>query len=126
MAWCFEDEATDATDAILDRLRDEVASVPVTWSLEVVNVLLVAERRARVTEADASRFLELLAQLPIEIDAAPTRMAEIVAAGRRHALSSCDASYLVLAERLGVPLATVDQRLADAASNAGVALLIRL
>lgn len=28
MAWCFEDEATEATDAVLDRLRDDRALVP--------------------------------------------------------------------------------------------------
>ncbi|MDX6215411.1 MAG: hypothetical protein QOG99_995 [Frankiales bacterium] len=34
MAWCFEDEATDATDAVLDRLRDVQAAVPAIWPLE--------------------------------------------------------------------------------------------
>jgi len=124
MAWCFDDEATDATDAVLDRLRDEHASAPAIWPLEVANVLLVAERQARITEAEASRFLELLGQLPIEIDSAPTRMIEVVGAGRRHAISAYDASYLVLAERLGASLATLDRRLAEAASKAGVNLLI--
>jgi predicted nucleic acid-binding protein len=125
MAWCFEDEATEATDAVLDRLRDDEAAVPAIWPLEVANVLLVAERRGRLSEAQASRFLELLAQLPIEVDDAPRDLADIVAAGRRHELSSYDASYLVLAERLGASLATLDQRLAKVAEGAGVELLIR-
>jgi predicted nucleic acid-binding protein len=60
MAWCFEDEASDATDAVLDRLNEECAVVPAIWPLEVANVLLVAERRGRLSEAQASRFLELL------------------------------------------------------------------
>jgi predicted nucleic acid-binding protein len=126
MAWCFEDEATEATDVVLDRLRDDKAAVPTIWPLEVANVLLVAERRDRLSEAQASRFLELLTQLPIEVDAAPHDLAGIVAAGRRHELSSYDASYLVLAERLGAPLATLDRRLAKAAERAGVELLVRV
>jgi predicted nucleic acid-binding protein len=126
MAWCFEDEAIEATDIVLDRLRDDEAAVPAIWPLEVANVLLVAERRDRLSEAQASRFLELLTQLPIEVDEAPHDLAAIVAAGRRHELSSYDASYLVLAERLGAPLATLDQRLAKAAERAGVELLIRV
>ena len=77
--------------------------VPAIWPLEVANVLLVAERRSRLSEAQASRFLELLAQLPINVDTSPTDMAGIVAIGRRHTLSSYDASYLLLAERLGPP-----------------------
>jgi predicted nucleic acid-binding protein len=125
MAWCFEDEATEATDVVLNRLREDHAVVPEVWPLEVANVLLVAERRGRLSEAQASRLLELLAQLPIDVDNSPTNMNGIVAAGRRHTLSSYDASYLVLAERLGAGLATLDKPLAKAASKAGVQLLIK-
>jgi predicted nucleic acid-binding protein len=124
MAWCFEDEASPATDGVLDRLRDEEAAAPAIWLLEVANVLLVAERRGRLREAQASRFLELLDQLPIEVDNAMSDLAGVVAAGRRHELSSYDASYLVLAERLGAPLATLDRRLGAAAERAGVQLLV--
>jgi predicted nucleic acid-binding protein len=125
MAWCFEDEATEAADLVLDRLREDEAVVPAIWPLEVANVLLVAERRGRLTEAQVSRFLGLLTQLPIEVDDAPRELAGIVAAGQRHELSSYDASYLVLAERLGASLATLDRRLAKAAKRAGVELLVR-
>ena len=124
MAWCFEDEASEATDAVLDRLNDDEAVVPAIWPLEVANVLLVAERRGRVSEAQASRFLELLAQLPIDVDDSPVDMAAVVATGRRHTLSSYDASYLALAERLGAGLATLDQPLTNAARRAGVQLLM--
>jgi predicted nucleic acid-binding protein len=68
MAWCFEDEADEATDAVLDLLTDDQAVVPFLWQLEVANVLLVAERRKRITEAQATRFLELLGGLPIRIE----------------------------------------------------------
>jgi predicted nucleic acid-binding protein len=125
MAWCFEDEATPATDSVLDLLGNDHVVVPAIWPLEVANVLLVAERRGRLTEAQASRFLELLAQLPINVDTSPTDMAGIVATGRRHTLSSYDAAYLHLAERLGATLATLDKPLAKAARKAGVQLLIK-
>jgi predicted nucleic acid-binding protein len=124
MAWCFEDEATDDTDAILDRLLQDEAIVPCLWEFEMTNVLLVAERRARITEAQAARFLDLLTQLPIRIDVSPTDVTALLAAGRRHGLSAYDAAYLVLAERLAAPLATLDDVLATAGRNAGVDLLI--
>jgi predicted nucleic acid-binding protein len=124
MAWCFEDEASEATESVLDRLRNDRAVVPAIWPLEVANVLLVAERRGRLSEAQASRFLQLLTQLPIDIDDSSTDMTGIVGAGRRHTLSAYDASYLVLAERLGAALATVDRDLTKAAGKAGVQLLI--
>ena len=124
MACCFADEATTATESVLDLLTEDEAVVPAIWSLEIANVLLVAERRGRLSEAQASRFLELLQQLPIEVDDVPVDLAAVVAAGRRHELSSYDAAYLVLAERAGAPLATLDRRLAEAASRAGVRLLV--
>ncbi len=124
MAWCFDDEATEATDAILDMLRQDEAVVPSLWELEVLNVLLVAERRRRIKEAEATRFLDLLTQLPIRVDGSPSDLTAILAAGRRHRLSAYDATYLVLAERLGVPMATLDDKLATACRNAGVDLLI--
>lgn len=124
MAWCFEDEQTDATEAVLDMLQHDEAWVPAVWPLEVANLLLVAERSGRLTEAQASHFLALLNALPIEVDQTGSDTAGIVATGRRHHLTSYDASYLVLAERSGAPLATVDAKLATAARDAGVRLLL--
>jgi hypothetical protein len=88
MAWCFDDESTPATEAILDQLLTEPATVPAIWPLEVSNVLLVAERRSRITEVQASHFLQLLFQLPITVDAGPADPTAILAIGRRHKLSA--------------------------------------
>ena len=123
MAWCFEDEATPETEALLDRLQEDAATVPSLWELEVVNVLLVAERRNRLGEAQSARFLSLLGQLPISVDTV-SDVGAVLAAGRRHNLSAYDAAYLVLAEREGLALATLDASLAAAADSAGVSLLI--
>jgi Predicted nucleic acid-binding protein, contains PIN domain len=124
MAWCFDDEATDETDAVLDQLRQDEAVVPTVWHLEVANVLLVAERRKRMSEAQAARFVDLLGRLPIRTDAATTDTSAVLAAGRRYGLSAYDAAYLVLAERVAAPLATLDTKLAAACRAAGVPLLI--
>lgn len=122
MAWCFEDEENDVAEEVLDALLTDEATVPAVWSLEVVNVLLTAERRRRMTEAQSARFLELLSALPIAVDHSVS-IAEIYTAGQRHKLSAYAASYLVLAERLGARLATLDTRLAAAASGAGVQVI---
>jgi predicted nucleic acid-binding protein len=124
MTWCFEDEATPETEAVLDRLADDPAVVPVLWELEVANVLLVGERRGRLSEAQAARFVSLLATLPINVDPAPPPMTTMMATGRRHGLSAYDAAYLILAEHDGIPLATQDGRLREAARTAGVPLVI--
>lgn len=126
MAWCFEDEASGYADAILARIEDgDDVAVPSLWPLEVANVLLVGERRGRLTQAETALFIRLLGGLPISVEEDTPRHAfgAILALGRAHALSSYDAAYLELAMRLGLPLATSDVRLITAAATVGVPIL---
>lgn len=125
MSWCFKDETNKYTDAILDRLENAAAYVPAVWPLEVGNVLLVAERKKRLSESDSSRFIALLSDLPIIVDQEPPErmFSEILNLAREHNLSSYDASYLDLAIRKGLPLATKDNDLISAAKRCGVPIL---
>lgn len=125
MAWCFADAGGEYADRILDRLVSEEVLVPATWPLEVGNVLLVAEKRKRLTQADSIRFLALLGNLPITVEQeTPDRMLkEILALAREYNLSTYDASYLDLAMRKGLPLATLDEALIKAAAKSKVAVL---
>lgn len=123
LAWCFDDEGDKATDAVLELLRTDEAFAPGLWSLEVANVLLLAERRGRITESQVARFLRLLDGLPITLDLTVHPRQVLVDAGRRHSLTAYDASYLVTAQSFGLPLATRDADLRLAAQRAGVPLL---
>ena len=126
MAWCFEDEASDLADGLLDRLQTGAqALAPSIWPLEVANVLLVAKRRGRIMEAEAAQFLDLLGGLPIEVRmASPQHILHAVRQlAEAQGLSAYDAAYLDLARQEGLPLASLDQRLRDEAGSAGVALL---
>jgi predicted nucleic acid-binding protein len=125
MTWCFQDEANSYADAILNKLAKATAVVPPIWPLEVTNVLLVAERKGRLHEADSLRFLSLLSQLPIDVDRSwPERlMKDILSMGRAHNLSSYDASYIELAMRQGLPIATLDRNLLEAASQIDLPIL---
>ncbi len=125
MAWCFADEATPFTDGLLARLRGGDAAAPAIWPLEVANVVLIAERRQRITQAQAEAFTRLLHSLAIMIDPiiAGSVWGAVMALARRYQLSSYDAAYLELALRLGLPLASLDQRLRGAATAAGVPLV---
>lgn len=122
MAWCFEDEGNSYADTVLESLESGEAFVPAIWPLEVGNVLLVAERRKRLSQASVVRFLTLLGSLPITVEQeTPDRMLkEIVSLAREHGLSTYDASYLDLAMRLDLPLATQDTSLAKAAKRCKV------
>ena len=125
LAWCFDDEATEATRALLDRFEDERAEVPSLWHLELANALAIGERNGRITPARASEFIGLIDGLPIAIDERTPDFAlsSVLELSRREQLSAYDASYLELAMRRGVPLATKDNDLARAADRVGVTLL---
>ncbi len=122
VSWGLEDEENARADLALKRLDSETAHVPALWWFEVRNVLLINERRKRIIERDSAIFLRALSAMSIEIDRFPADEATLALA-RAHALTVYDSSYLELALRQGVPLATLDTRLAAAARNAGVQLI---
>jgi len=123
LCWCFENQATQYTEAIFERLAGgEEASVPFIWPLEVANVLLMAERRRALKLAQVTGFLEQLSAWPIQVDTLGVDRAfqQILNAARSHNLSTYDAAYLELAVRQGLPLATLDKDLTKAANAVGV------
>lgn len=124
LAWIFPDEQDPMADSVLERIGDG-AAVPSVWILEVLNALLVGERRGRITQADVATSVALLGDLPIE-----PRTSSLIGEGvhtlelaRAHNLSTYDAAYLELATRLGLPLATLDGRLRAAAEAIGIDLI---
>jgi predicted nucleic acid-binding protein len=125
LAWCFDDEATAATRALLDRFDREHAEVPSLWHLELANALISAERKRRITAARASEFVALIGGLPIRIDEQTPNQAlgTVLDLARSEQLSAYDASYLELAMRRGLPLATRDDDLLRAGQRMGVTLL---
>jgi predicted nucleic acid-binding protein len=124
LAWCFDDEASPRADRILGRLEVESALAPAHWPLEVANALRTAERRGRLEPDDLERVRRLLTALPVEI--APVELStalwSVLEDARDRDLSAYDAAYLGLASARGLPLATVDERLAAACRAAGVEL----
>jgi predicted nucleic acid-binding protein len=124
MAWCFEDETNELTEAILSRLARDTAVVPSLWRFEVANVLAVGQRRGRLTEAQAARFVALLRRLPISLDETAPDATALLAVAHRHELSAYDAAYLELAQRRGVGVATQDARLRSATLESGLPVMI--
>jgi predicted nucleic acid-binding protein len=127
LSWLLGDaKASDRaySDSVLDALADPAtrAEVPVTWGLEVSNVIARAEAREIITEAQSEVFLDMLSSLSVHPDAATFAHAlqDTLHLARRYSLSACDASYLELALRSGLPIATLDTDLTKAARKAGV------
>ena len=125
MRWFFGDgkpQELAYAGKVLDAMKVTSALVPVTWVLEVSNVIARAEAKNLVTEARSEAFLELLQGVDIEVDSATFShaLSDTLQLARRYRLSAYDASYLELAMREGLPLATLDEDLQKAAKKAGV------
>ncbi len=125
LTWCFEDEQTAASLALLEQVVEHGAVAPAVWPLEVLNALVMAERRKRVDAAQRQRLTGFLRDLPIALDAETAAQAwsATVQLAERHRLTVYDAAYLELAQRRGLPLASLDNELRAAAQAVGVALV---
>lgn len=130
ISWCLPDETNEYAEAILDLLtsidRPTEAIVPTIWSLELINVFLVSERRQRISKEQVATAVSLINQLPIFIDSETSKesLDSILELGRKYNLAAYDAAYLELAIRLGIPLATNDRQLIEAAQQANIFLAI--
>ena len=120
--WAFPDEDHPDASLAFRRMRTEEAVVPCLWWFEVRNILVVNERRRRIAESGTASFLLNLSRLRIRVDRVPNEGA-VLHLARTHRLSVYDAAYLELAQREGLPLATLDTDLQKAAADAGVALV---
>jgi len=121
-AWCFPDERTDYTNAVLRVVSTPLeATAPRLWAYEVRNSILMGLRRKRIGKADAEYFLDSLKGLPIRLTD-PLSYDGVFSLADRHGLTVYDAAYLDLALREGLPLASLDNELCKAAGNSGVAL----
>ncbi|WP_420236485.1 type II toxin-antitoxin system VapC family toxin [Telmatobacter bradus] len=123
LAWQFaRNEEAALAERVLLALPETGAWVPAIWCAEVANALLRGERAGVLTAAQSSYFLEQLAQCRIEVDGVSplTMQRSVVALARAQGLTTYDASYLELALRMNLRLATFDRKLRDAALTVGV------
>src|SRR5574340_366957 len=102
LSWCFEDEHTAATVALLDRIAEAGAAAPALWPLEVLNGLAMAERRGRLDATRRYQLAGFLRDLPISLDHETASQAWTATAhlAERYRLTLYDAAYLELAQRL--------------------------
>jgi predicted nucleic acid-binding protein len=122
VSWNFPDEDHSVARTAWERLRQDEALVPTHWWFEVRNVMLIGERRKRISQDQTEYFLARLSRLHIAEAARPDD-AGIFALARRHRLTFYDAAYLELAHREELALATLDDDLAAAARAERVALV---
>jgi len=95
-----------------DQLADESLAAPASAPFEVANVLRRLEITGDIDRTAAALALEDLLDLPIDLF--PFEVLARPLWRLRHNVTAYDGAYVALAEALGVPLVTLDRRLARA------------
>lgn len=126
MSWCLQDETSHYGEKVLDLLTHQQAIVPSLWHLEVMNVLMMAQKRKRISQKNTMIVLNTLSQLNIQTDKISINInnTEFVDFSNQHQLTSYDASYLYLAKREQIPLATLDKKMQISADNLSLYLTL--
>lgn len=126
LTWCFPDENAALAQHVAGMFkRGDTAVAPSFWPHEILNALLVGEKRKRISKELVRSFLEDLATLPIMLEPLPAEIVfgRIQRLSREHGLTAYDAAYLDLALDKGLPLASLDEDLARASKKARVRLV---
>jgi predicted nucleic acid-binding protein len=120
-SWFLPEPRHPHVDIAGRRIRSETAVSPTLWWYEVRNIVVVAERRKRLSPAEADTAWRRLLLLSVQLETPDAQISLVIA--RRHGLSFYDATYVELALRLGLELATRDTAMAAAAQSEGVPLI---
>lgn len=127
LATVLESDASSYSDGVLVRFdQGERAIVPSLWHLEILNGLLSRERRKAITAIERDEALEILRSYPVETDdgvSAPSVIDSLTTLAVRYQLTAYDATYLELAQRSQLPIATQDRAIIQAARHLGVGII---
>jgi predicted nucleic acid-binding protein len=126
LTWCFPDENAALAQRVARMFKEgDSAIAPSFWPHEVLNALLVGEKRKRISADLIRTFLTDLATLPIVLQElqADAVFDRIQSLSREHGLTTYDAAYLDLAQTNGLPVATLNEALIRACAKTGVDLI---
>ncbi len=123
ITWLFKEERTQE---LPEDFSQYSFLVPWLWRVEVTNVILVAERRKRITASQGTRFLQILDALEVDVvgESLQRPLETLAHLARPHQLRAYDALYLEIALSSGLPLCTFDNGLRDAAKRLDVELVV--
>jgi len=124
--WCFPDENAPAARKVAQMFQQGDSGVaPAFWPHEVLNALLVGEKRKRISRQLLESFLADLVTLPVELQLVPADavFGSIQNLGRDYGLTAYDAAYLHIAQASNLPLATLDADLIAACRRSNITLV---
>lgn len=117
--WAFRDEDHPKAIKALEELQHNSCLVPAIWWFEIRNILVVNERRNRITAEQGAAFLRRISRLEI-IEDPGVNGEQAIHLARLHKLTFYDAAYLEVAKRNHIPIATLDSNLLRAAKAESV------
>lgn len=125
LAWLFADEHSAAADAVMDQVAIEGAVVPSLWRIETANSLNASIRRGRSDPTVVAKAIDELSNLSIVEDneTGARAWSDTMVLARNEGLTVYDATYLELALRRALPLASGDKALVAAANRRGLEVL---
>jgi predicted nucleic acid-binding protein len=125
LAWAYADETTEAIISVFERVKREGAWIPALWRWEVANALQMNAKRSRHDTDFRDAALSNLAWFPIKVDpqAEPGAWLGALRLSEKYGLTVYDSSYLEIAQRRNIPLATLDRQLRLAAETERIEVL---
>ncbi|OGA42439.1 MAG: hypothetical protein A3G24_24590 [Betaproteobacteria bacterium RIFCSPLOWO2_12_FULL_62_13] len=123
VAWCVGSQATAVSRRLSNRAEREAVHAPALWPFEFVNALWSLERRRSLRAHQVDGAISRAERIGITVHGEPVVLRELLDLARRLELAVYDVSYLALAQRLGLPLASLDTDQLAAARRIGIATL---
>ena len=121
LAYVMPDEASNAADALMERIQEEPVLAPTIWIYEVASGLRMGQVRKRLTAQMAQSVMTTLTELHIEFEHPDGH--QLMKLSHQTGLTVYDASYVALCLKHQLPLASVDPRLVQAANELGIEVL---
>jgi predicted nucleic acid-binding protein len=116
-----DESSARSSDRFAEIARDVVIA-PALWQIEIINVLIMAHRRKRISAAVLGQLIDVVGHLPIAIESplSPVQRATVANLAISYELTAYDAVYLESAVRRGFALITLDSALMKAARAVGI------
>lgn len=119
--WFLPDEPSERSDDLRKLVIEAGAVTSFMWPIEMLNTFNVCVRRKRLERDRADECAAIVARFEIEIEPAErSSLLDAYVLAADLSLSVYDATYLEVARRRHIPLATLDERLAAAAERLGI------
>jgi len=120
VAWLYAGQANAYTERVLESSGTSTLHTSFIWPVEFANAATVMVKRGILTDELGTAMIQMTDTFGLLVDRTPVDLRALYQVSRRYGLSAYDASYLELAMRLNISLATRDTALMKASQTLGL------